>query len=116
MSKKYPINISLFFNKIDKSTMQLPIVQELLQITTSKDSINKYIYAFYSDTNLLSENIFIPIFHTMYLGCQKNNVILTDNDSFWLTEVFSHNNFYYYGDETIESDKIKKISSIKEIL
>lgn len=107
----------MYFTKIDKSILQSPLVKELFSITSSKENINKYIYAFYSDTNLLSENIFIPIFHTMYLGCQKNNVILMDENSLWVPQIFTNNNFYYYADKTIDIDtNIKKISSIKEIV
>lgn len=99
-SKKLPINISIYSNLLNDDILKDPRVIQLLNIAHSQDSLHKYQYAFYSDSNELKSNIFMPVFHTMYLACSSNNVIIKGQEDFWLLEAFSNNRYFILKENT----------------
>jgi hypothetical protein len=112
-----PINIALYYNEITQDILTDPRFVELQTMLSEKENLNKYIYALYSDINLLRENLFMPIFHSIYLGSGKANVILESINDDWLLSAFPNNTYFYMGDDetTLNNEKIIKIKSIKEI-
>lgn len=117
-SKISTINISIFYKVLSNSvTKEKPIV-ELLQLLNEKQNIYKYQYAFYTDINELNNNIFIPVFHTMFLGCSNNNVVIGKPEDKWICELFPNNKYYMFNDSQNDTDAPKDITiinSIKEI-
>jgi hypothetical protein len=111
--KKYPIKISLYYNKITNEIFQDRNFIEINSILENKNNINKYEFALYTDLNLLKPNIFIPIFDTLYLASRTHHVILNSTDDFWLPEIYKNNQYFYVGDSADKS--IKSINSITEI-
>ena len=114
-----PINIALYFNEINKASLQDPRFVELQNILSDPDNLDKYTYSLYSDNNLLAENIFMPIFHSAYLASGVTNVILGTEGDIWLTDAFPNNRYFYMSKEppaTIINDpRIRVINSIQDI-
>lgn len=114
------INIGFFYSTVDSNTYKDTRLVELLNIVSQKDNINKYNYAIYTDHCLLKTNMFIPIFHTIYIGCIRNNIIIPNHYDIWVSQIFENNNYYMFNnDKDKEFDysnfNIKFIDSIKEI-
>lgn len=117
-SKNTPLNLGLYFYEINQQISQDPRFIELQQILSDEESLNKYIYSLYSDTNLLANNLFMPILHTIYLASGQSNIIIESDKDLWLVDAFPNNLYFYMGESSEEIDKnpkIKMIKSIKEI-
>ena len=118
-STKYPINISIFSQNLNQKIFQDPRTKQLLEIIDKKDNIGRYQYAFYTDMNELRENLFIPVFHTMFLGCSINNVVLESAQDYWLCDLFPQNKYYILhtkdDNHLIEQKNISVIESITQI-
>lgn len=116
-SKNTPLSIGLYFYEITQNIYQDSRFVELQQILSNKENLNKYIYSLYSDTNLLASNLFIPIFHSIYLASGRSNIIIESEKDLWLMDAFPNNLYFYMGDneETNKSPQIKNIKSITEI-
>lgn len=84
------------------------------------DRLNKYRFAIYSDSSHMNINIFIPIFHTIYIGSSNHNVLIFDSEDLWLIDQFPNNNYYIIKAPKDQFDyskfNIKEINTIKEIL
>lgn len=111
-------SISFFCKIIDNSLGNDSRYIQLLEIIKEYPLTN---YAFYSDNIILKNNFFIPLFHTMYLGNGNHNVVLSDEDDIWLTDIFTNNKYYILKtnslhDTIINNNKIQIISHLKEIL
>lgn len=120
LSKQYPINISIFDSFIDESIFEdIRFVQLMNLLIKDVGNAYKYSYCFYTDKSMLKTNIFIPIFHTLYLGCRTNNVIIKNSNDVWLTSIYKHNNYYVIAKEEDKYDYdqhgIIKITDISEI-
>ncbi len=114
-----PIKIGLFFNSLDNDSLKDVRYKELMSLMSEEKNLTQYLYALYTDTNLLAQNIFLPVFHTIYLGCSSNNIVLQSLDDSWLTSMYPHNKYYYLvTDKSIPvlNNKIHKITSIREII
>lgn len=113
-------DISLYYklltNEIFKDFRFVNLMNILIQ---QQNSEPKYRFAIYSDSSSLSINIFIPIFHTLYLGASNHNVLIFNSDDLWLLDVFPNNNYFLIKEQTDVFDyskfNIKEISTIKEI-
>lgn len=81
---------------------------------------NSYRFAIYCDICLISTNIFIPVFNTIFLSSSNHNVIIEDNDDLWLLSTFTNNQYYIMKKNTDDFDyssyNIKTINSIRDIL
>ena len=120
LSKKTPINISLFYPTITNDIFNEYRYNSLLKLLTGLDgTASPYVYALYCDSSLLTSNIYIPIFHTIYLGCTINNVVISDNNDLWLLNTYSHNNYYIFNNDKDTFDyssyKITKINDLTQI-
>ena len=120
LSKKTPINISLFYPTISNDIFNEHRYNSLLKLLTGlDDTASPYVYALYADASLLTSNIYIPIFHTMYLGCTINNVVISNDQDLWLLKTYSHNHYYVFDDpkDTFDysSYKITKINDLTQI-
>lgn len=93
-SKTSPINISIFEKKLSSNILKDDRYSQLIQLLSDKNNISKYRYAFYTDVNELKQNIFVPIFHTLYLGCSNNNVIIGSLNDIWLVDSFPNNKYF----------------------
>lgn len=116
--KNIPINLGLYFHEITQQIYQDPRFVELQQLLSNKDNLNKYIYSLYSDTNLLTNNLFMPIFHSVYLASGQSNIIIESDNDLWLLGAFPNNLYFYMGDsdeEIRKNPRIKIIKSITEI-
>jgi hypothetical protein len=117
--KNTPISLSLYFNEINKTIFQDARFLELQNILSNPENLNRYTYALYSDINLLAENIFMPIFHSVYLASGVSNVLVESEKDLWLIEAFPNNRYYFMGKEPskeiLEETKITVITSIEEI-
>jgi hypothetical protein len=116
-SVKTLTNIGLFCREIDRQIYGDTRYLQLMEVVKEYPMTN---YALYSDSILIKENLFMPIFHTMYLANGINAIILANTDDFWITEIFT-NNIYYIIDQSnggsrVENQKIKTIKHIREIL
>lgn len=118
-SKTSTINISVFYKILSNNIIKEKPTVELLQLLNEKENIYKYQYAFYADINELNSNIFIPVFHTMFLGCSNNNVIIGKQEDQWICELFPNNRYYMFensqNNADLSSKNITIINSIKEI-
>lgn len=116
--KNTPINLGIYYHEITKNIYEDPRFIELQELLSESANLNKYIYSIYSDINLLASNIFIPIFHSIYLASGTTNVILESEKDLWLVEAFPNNKYFYMG-ENQEIQKcganIKIIKSLTEI-
>lgn len=120
-SKQTIKNISLFYTTVDDSIFKDQKFIELMNILIQKDAIDKYSYAIYADSCMLRTNLFIPTFHTLYLGCNHNNVILGGEGDLWITKIFTNNTYYLLKENTKETTNYNEynviiINSVKEIL
>jgi hypothetical protein len=117
LSAKTQTNIGLFCSEINRQIYNDIRYTQLIEVIQEGQNIN---YALYGDTILLKENLFVPMFHTMYLANGINSVVLASEDDFWITDLFT-NNIYYIIDQTDDNTKvyknnIKTIKHIREIL
>ena len=59
------------------------------------------------------------MFHTIYLACKTNNVLIKDQNDIWLKDIFKHNKYYVLSSEKDNFDYaahgITKIDDIKHI-
>lgn len=115
---KSPINISIFSRILNNQIFEDVRAQQLFNIIAAKENIGKYSYAFYTDSNELKENLFIPVFHTVFLGCVVSNVILENESDLWVEELYPHNKYYVIDSKITDFSKIqnKNIHIIKSIL
>ena len=95
---------------------------DLINLMLKTKNSNKYTYSLYCDIDALGDVLLIPVFHTIYLACRKNNVIISDPKDLWIITSFPNNNFYYLlnhnmdnKSEEINNYPIKTIVSLKEI-
>lgn len=95
---------------------------DMINLILRTKNSNKYTYCLYCDVDSLGDVLLIPIFHTIYLACRKNNVIISDPKDLWIISSFPNNNFYYLLNhnmdnktEEIKNYPIKTIVSLKEI-
>jgi len=104
--KNKHIDISLYYGVLndplykDKGFLELI---SLIQINSSQ-----YIYSLYTEKCLIKDNIYIPVFHTIYLSCKHHNVIVNSEQDFWLQEVFPNNTYYFITDQY---DSFKKLDN-----
>lgn len=117
LSKNMLINIGLYYNEINKKIFEDFRFRELQEILSEEENLNKYTYSLYSDTNLLSNNLFMPIFHSIYLGSGVTNVVLESEQDLWLVSSFPNNRYFFIGDneELSKHENIRIINSLKEI-
>lgn len=117
-----PINnsISLYCKSVDEKIFQDFRFIDLMNLILKEENLYQITYALYTDNNLLKTNLYIPTFHTMYLGCGNHNVIIQDSDDIWLCDAFSNNNYYVIADDKKTYDysqhNIKIIERIQELL
>ena len=119
-SKKTPINIGIFVKEANDKILKNKAFVEINEILLNKkEDIINYTYSIFTDSNILKNNIFLPILNTLYIACKKNHIIIDDNDDLWLVDNF-HNNEYYCFDSSFTENMsvagVKKISSIREII
>lgn len=118
-SKTSPINISIFEKRLSSNILKDDRYSQLTQLLSDKNNIPKYRYAFYTDVNELKQNIFVPIFHTLYLGCSNNNVIIGSSNDIWLADSFTNNKYFILKsslkDEQLSNDLICVIDHINQI-
>lgn len=110
------IDISLFFSVLNDTIYTDIRFNELL--TLIKENPYKYTYACYTESCFLKSNIYIPIFHTLYLASKHHHVVLSDNNDFWVIDVFPNNTYYILTtdtDQSILNNKVKLINSLKQI-
>lgn len=119
LSNKHIINISIFEKTLTDSIFQDFRFVQLMNLLIKTVDKHKYSYCFYCDTDALKTNIFIPIFHTMYLSCQNNNVLIKDSNDLWLIDEFKNNKYFVLKNEKDTFDYtakgVKIIENIKEI-
>ena len=110
--KNYPINIAIFQQKLTNDILYDQRLVELLSLLEDESNLSKYRYALYTDTNELKSNIFIPVFHSSYLACSTNHVVISHSEEMWIREIFSHNEYYILSsmiNETSNFDQYLKI-------
>lgn len=112
-------DISLYYREVTNQIFKDNIFLEFINSAT-KDNVSNCKFAIYTDMNLISTNVFIPIFHTLYLGGSKHNVIIRSSNDLWLLETFK-NNVYYIIDNPLDefdyrSYNLTKIKNIKDII
>lgn len=117
---KNTINISIFTKVLTDDIFEDMRFVQLMNLLIKKQNVHQYTYCVYCDSNLIKTNIFIPIFHTMYLSCQNNNVLIKDQNDLWLADIFKNNQYYVLKNQEDEFDysntQIKTINDIKELL
>lgn len=114
-SKNTPLSLGLYFYEITQQIYQDPRFVELQQILSNENNLNKYVYSLYSDTNLLANNLFMPIFHSIYLASGQSNIVLESDKDIWLVDAFPNNLYFYMGEANKEVDQNPKIKTIKSI-
>lgn len=118
--KKSEVDISLYYksltNNIFKSFIFVDLMNKLIQDKLVAGSR----FAIYTDINVLTTNILVPVFHTMYLGSTNHNVILENSDDLWLIQTFTNNKYFIIPKEDDDFDytpyNVTKIQSISEII
>jgi len=120
LSKNIRSDISIYRQKLSediyKDFVFIDLMNKLLQKKVGCD----HKFAIYTDISLISTQILIPIFHTMYLGSSNHNVIIEDSNDLWLIQTFKNNKYYIIPKITDDFDydpyPVTKIQTIKEIL
>lgn len=110
------IDISLFFNILNDNIYKDNRFIQLLSLIN--ENSHRYTYACYSESSYLKENIYIPVFHTLYLASKFHNVILENINDSWLVETFPNNSYYILSDnksELLQLNKVKIINNLREI-
>lgn len=117
LSKNTPVNIGLYYYEITQDIFKDPRFIELQHLLAEPQNLNRYIYSLYTDTNLLASNIFIPIFHSIYLASGTINLVLDSEKDLWLVEAFPNNKYFYLGEnsEIAQCPKVKLIKSLTEL-
>lgn len=117
--KKSPTNISLFSMSVTDEIFKDPRFVQLMNLLIKDKNLTDYTYCIYCDNSFLRTSLFVPIFHTIYLSCSNNNVIIGNDKDLWILEIFPNNNYYILNntEDTFDysSYKIQKIDTIKEI-
>lgn len=116
--KNIPVDISIFCKKLDDSIFKdfrfVDLINNAIQSTGTK-----YNFAIYTDVSVLPSNIFVPVFHTFYLGSHRHNVIISDQKDLWLTNIFTNNKYYIIPSDNDSFDYtasgINIIKTIREI-
>jgi hypothetical protein len=118
----YPVDV-------DSKTIEDIAIKEILELCGTLEFSMNFTYAIYTDNSLISENIFVPIFHTYYLNSEPKIVVIRDSLRLALDilELYPYHDFCLYKDENSESNfkflqdrfpnhKLRLISSLKELL
>jgi hypothetical protein len=112
-------DISIYCRELTDSIFKDFRFVDLINNLIKKDSICKYKFAIYTDLSIISANIFIPVFHTMYLGSSNHNVLISDSNDLWLIDTFTNNKYFIIPKENDDFNykpyNITKITNIKEI-
>lgn len=114
-------------NTIDNKALKDKYIQELIDLGGEYDFAMNYTYAIYADTNTVISNIFLPIFHTIYLNSSPKLIIIRNKDYADIMELYPYHSFYVCSDQYTESDyaqlkdqftnsNLNFISSIKDII
>lgn len=114
-------NISLFYTVVDETLFKDQQFIELMNILIQKQNTDKYSYAIYADSNMLKTNLFVPTFHTIYLACRHNNVILGGDDDLWVSKIFTNNSYFMLKENSNKETNyneynVKIISGVKELI
>jgi hypothetical protein len=116
---KKHINISIFSRTLSEDIFQDVRFVQLMNILLQTKNKHRYSYCFYCDQYVLKTNIFIPIFHTMYLACENNNVLIKNSEDLWIVDTFKNNNYFVLENREdmfdYEKSGVKKIKNIKDI-
>lgn len=91
---KQSIDINLFFSVVTDQIFKDERFVQLMNMLIKPENLNKYTGTIYTDSNMLTTNIFIPIFHTLYIGCKNNNVVLESQEDIWVPSVFPNNKYF----------------------
>lgn len=117
--KKQLTNVSIFTKILTDDIFNDMRFVQLMNLLIQSDNLHNFTYCFYCDHSSLRTNIFVPVFHTIYLGCQKNNVLLGNHEDLWITNIFKQNNYYVLSNKDDPFDyhahKVSRINNIKEI-
>jgi hypothetical protein len=120
LSKKTPTSIGIFVQEAGETLLKHKAFVEINELLLGKkEDLVNYTYSIYTDTNMLKTNVYLPILNTLYIGCKKNNIVISKDDDLWLKDSFSNNEYYCFDFDFTENMSvagIKKISSIKEIV
>ena len=120
LSKKTPTSIGIFVQEASESLLKHKAFVEINELLLGKkEDLVNYTYSVYTDSNMLKMNVYVPILNTLYIGCKRNNIIISKDNDLWLKDSFSNNEYYCFDFDFTESMSIagiKKISSIKEII
>lgn len=116
--KNQLIDISLYYPEVTSQIFKDGVFLDFIK-SIEKDTVPTYKFAIYTDMNLISTNIFIPIFHTLYLGGSRHNVIIRTSNDLLLLETFKNNNYYIIENDSDTFDyrpyNLTKIKNIKDI-
>jgi hypothetical protein len=110
--------IALYYSIVDEKIYIDNKFLGLIELINNEKNIN---YALYTDNFLLKNNLFIPNFHTIYLGVGYHKVILDRTEDLWLLDTFKNNQYYFLLCEgAIEPDikekEIIKINKVEEVI
>lgn len=117
-SQKTLNSIALYYRTVDESVFADSRFSELINHLCQDKNFLDYSYALYCDSYLLRTNIFIPVFHTMYLSSGNKNVILNNYEDLWLLDAFKNNTYYMIHNDQYDLSQfnITSIPNIKSIL
>ena len=85
-----------------------PLIKELHDICTEPKFYTNWTYSIYSDANLVSENMFLPCFHTSALNSSKKFVILRA-PLYDLINIYSWHEYVIYGEGEEELEMLEQI-------
>lgn len=107
------IDISLFFNVLNDNIYKDNRFIELMSLV--KNDPYKYTYACYTESSYLKDNIYIPVFHTLYLGNKFHHVVLENANDDWLIDTFPNNQYYILSDDNPSVTGATTIHSLTQI-
>lgn len=117
----------VYTEAIDSKILEDVCVREILELCGVYDFAMNFTYAIYTDNNLISDNMFIPIFHTYYLNSDPKMVVLRDAKAVDILELYPYHEYYILRNDNAERDlsflkeqfpkhKIKIIEAIKDLI
>jgi len=110
------LHIGFLVETLDKQCLELKAVQQILEKIEDHKFMLNFTYAFYTDYNLMPEQILLPVFHTYYLNTDKKNIVLLDDKLLNVCNIYDYHSYYSFDKNDEMPDNVKLIESLQEII
>ncbi len=110
------LHIGFLVETLDKKCLELEAVKQILEKTEDYDFMLNFTYSFYTDYNMMTEQLPLPVFHTYYLNTDKKSVVLMDNKLLNICDIYDYHDYYSFEKYDEMPSSVKLIKSLQEII